>query len=333
MDRRTQLGKRTRAALTAGAVLAAGILWAAPAATAASTGSISGTVTNRGGDPISGIEIYAYVAGTTQIAGEVNSAANGTYSVPDLATGSYDLYYFPSGPTGSWLSGWYKHATSEATATPVTVTAPRDTHIDITVRPAGTIDGTVTDRAADPVSGIEIYAFVAGTTQIAGEVNSAANGTYSVPDLATGSYDLYYFPSGSTGSWLSGWYKHATSEATAVPVSVTVPNVSTADIRLRQAATISGTVTDSANSPVAGIDVYAYLSGTNQVAWEATTSTDGTFSELNLSAGGYELYYFSASGSWKKGWYRNAKTQAKATQITVTPPQTKTVQIVVQPTH
>ncbi len=320
-----------RAILAAGAIVTTGVMWAAAPASAAPKGSITGTVTDKAGHPIAGIEVYAYVAGTTQIVGETNSAANGSYTEPGLATGEYDLYFFPSGSTGSWLSAWYKHATSEAGATAVSVTSPDATTVDIKVRPAGSINGKVTDPSGNPVGGIEVYAYVAGTTHIVSESSTASDGTFSEPDLVSGDYDLYYFNTSSPGSWLSEWYKHAASQSSATPVAVTVPDVTNVAIHLKQAATIAGTVTDSSDDPVQGIDVYAFVAGTTDIEWEAVTGADGSFAETNLAAGSYDLYYFAPNGGYESGWYLNAKKEKKATPIAVVPPETKDVQIVVVP--
>lgn len=242
------------------------------------------------------------------------------------------MFYFPSGSTGSWLSAWYKHASSEADATPVNVASPSATHIDITVRPAATIDGIVTDPSANPVAGIEVSAYQAGTNEVVWESTTGSDGTFSEPNLATGSYDLYYFNTSPPGSWLSEWYKHATSESSAKAVVVTVPSVTNVKIHLQPAATITGTVTDSSNTPVPGINVYAYVAGTTDIAWESVSGADGSFAETNLPAGSYDLYYFSAVGAYQSGWYLNAKKEKNATPIAVVPPQTKTVHIVVVPT-
>jgi hypothetical protein len=120
------------------------------------------------------------------------------------------------------------------------------------------------------------------------------------------------------------------SEATATPVGVTVPDTSTADIVLRKAATIDGTVMGS-GQPVDGIGVYAYDAGTTTVAWEASTGTNGSISLPNLASGSYDLYYFAPEGNWKSGRYKNAKSESKATPVKVTPPATKSVQIEVFP--
>ena len=320
-----------RAILVIAATVMAVTLWAATPASATPKGSITGLVTDKGGNPIGGIEVYAFEAGTNQIAGEANSASNGSFTEPNLKTGDYDLYYFPSGSTGSWLSAWYKHATSEAGATPVSVTSPDATTVDITLRPAGTIDGTATSPSGKPVGGIEVSAYAAGTTQVVSESTTASNGTFSEPNLASGNYDLYYINTSSPGSWLTGWYKHATSESSATPVAVTVPDVTNVAIHLRRAATIAGTVTDKSDNPVPGIDVYAYVAGTTDIAWEAVTGAHGSFAETNLAAGSYDLYYFSTSGAYASGWYLNATKQKKATAIPVVPPKTTSVQIVVVP--
>ncbi len=315
-------GRSFRAVLAAVAMVMTATVFAALPASAAAKGSITGLVLDKAGNPIAGIEVYAYEAGTTQIVGETNSAANGSYTEPGLATGEYDLYYFPSGSTGSWLSAWYKHASSEADATPVSVTSPSATTVDITVRPAATIDGTVTDPSGNPVGGIEVEAYVVGGTEPAWESTTASNGTFSEVNLSTGDYDLYYFNTSAPGSWLSEWYKHASSESSAKAIAVTAPSVANVKIHLQPAATITGTVTDSSDKPVPDINVYAYVAGTTDIAWESVTAKNGSFAETNLVGRKLRpLLLRGLDGAYQSGWYLNAKKEKKATPIAVVPPR------------
>jgi hypothetical protein len=306
--------------------------WVGSIAGAAATGgAVSGQVVDQSGSPIQGIEVYAFDAGTNTIVGESESNSSGDYSEPGLATGSYDLFFFATNTTGSWLSGWYKNATSESAAKAVKVKAPATATANITVYPAGTISGTVTDDSGMPVASVSVAAYVSGTSAPINESTTSAEGTYSIPNLATGSYDISYGPIGLKGSWLSGWYKNATSESDATAVAVTAPETATANIEIQHAATIAGIVTDPEGDPVSDVNVYAYVAGTSTIAWEAVTSATGAFAEKNLPTGSYDLNYFSIGGQWKSGWYEDAKSETDATPIAISAPNRDTVKIVLKP--
>jgi hypothetical protein len=330
------MGRRTllRGALRGVGALGVGpLVWsliAVAPASATSTGSITGTVANAG-QGISGIEVYVYKAGTTQVVSEAQTGSNGSYDATALSPGQYDISYFNGDSEGSWLSGWYKNATSEASATPVKVKSAGVTDVNITIRQAGTITGVVTDPSGNSVPGIAVWAYPVGSAQPSWEGSTNSSGVYNELNLSSGQYDVSYTPSGAKGSWLSGWYEDAMSQASATPVTVQVPSTATVDITLTPGATIVGRVTSAAGSPESDVDVYAYAVGSPTVVDESATSSNGWFSERNLGSGSYDLYYFSATGIWKSGWFQNAKTQAHATAITVTPPQRMKVSIVVYP--
>lgn len=320
------------------AVVAAVAGWAAlgavPAASAApattgSAGTISGVVSHAGAG-VGSISVVAFEAGTTIEAAAAQTDGTGAYSLTGLAPGSYDLEYSNAGPTGSWLPGWYRGATSESTATPVTVTGGASATADITLRRAATISGVVRDPSGAGVGGIEVYLHPAGSAVVVDEVSTAADGTYAERNLPTGAYQLEYFPSSSTGSWLAGWYRGAADQAHATTITATAPRTVRADIRLRPAATIAGTTTTTSSAPVAGVGVVAYVAGTLTVAWEGSSAADGSWSLPNLAAGSYDIA-FTAPSPYRSGWYRGATTEAQATPVTATPPGTTTIHIVLHP--
>lgn len=169
----------------------------------------------------------------------------------------------------------------------------------------------------------------AGSALLVHEIASAADGRYTARNLPTGSYQLQYFPSSSTGSRLAGWYSNATDQAHATIVSGTAPDTTTADIRLRPAATIGGTVTNGSGTPIAGVSVSAFVAGTGTIAWESTSAGDGSFSLPNLASATYDVD-FGATSLYVSAWYRNASTEASATPVRATLPRATKIHMVLR---
>jgi hypothetical protein len=96
-------------------------------------GSITGTVTAAtGGAPIKGVCIYAYGSGNANYWVSV-TAADGSYDIDGLSTGTYTVDFVDPGPAsctalgGAYASQWYSGRSSQATADPVAVTAGQAT--------------------------------------------------------------------------------------------------------------------------------------------------------------------------------------------------------------
>jgi hypothetical protein len=92
-------------------------------------GTITGTVTAAsGGAAVSGICVVASPTGGGTGSGNAVTAADGTYQITGLATGTYDVEFSSScGNTGSYVAQWYNGQSSLASANPVTVTAGTST--------------------------------------------------------------------------------------------------------------------------------------------------------------------------------------------------------------
>ena len=121
----------------------------APAAQAASTGSITGTVTDASGNPLAGIDVTAYQSdgsGDWEWASQVTTASDGSYLISGLSAGVYHVEF--SDPNGIYPSQFYDSVAALAgdSATPVDVTDGATTPgIDAALTPGGHITGTVTD--------------------------------------------------------------------------------------------------------------------------------------------------------------------------------------------
>lgn len=204
-------------------------------------GQITGTVTDSSGQPVAGV-----CASTAGPSGESSqpSDASGHYVIQDLASGTAKvLFHECDNGAANWADQWYNDKPDEASADPVTVTAGQvTTGIDAAMYKAGSISGTVTDTAGNPLAYVCVE--VSGSSA---KVLTDANGHYFVPELQGGSHTVYFRTDCVRSYYLSQYYDGAYSQADATPVSVTFgQDTSGIDAQLVLGGRIAGNVTQPA---------------------------------------------------------------------------------------
>jgi peptide/nickel transport system substrate-binding protein len=165
--------------------------WSFSSAPTASS-SISGTVTDattHAGLP--GICVNAFSSGA---AGSLSSpgtttAADGTYTISDLSTGSYNVQFSTGcGNSNNYLTQWFNAQTSQSSATPVTVSTGTSSPVNASLARSGGISGTVT-FAQSGVAQMCVNAYPPGSTTPSGSTGLTDNsGVYAISGLIPGSY-------------------------------------------------------------------------------------------------------------------------------------------------
>jgi protocatechuate 3,4-dioxygenase beta subunit len=152
-------------------------------------GSIAGTVRAPGGAPVVGALLQARQATSGAVVYTATSAVDGSYVIPQLATGNYTVRVFFSRQLG-FVTQWYSGKPTREAADAVSVTAPATTAgVDFVVdTDEGTLSGTVTDSAGRPVAGVAVSVFDPSGGFVRGTSVTGKDGTYSVPGLGPGSY-------------------------------------------------------------------------------------------------------------------------------------------------
>jgi protocatechuate 3,4-dioxygenase beta subunit len=215
------------------------------------TYTITGSVMDTEGNPITNVEIATTGSLTT------TTASDGSYSFSGLNAGSYTLEATKTGCT--------------FTPTSLSVTIPPDASgqdFAATCAPdTSTISGEVMDENGDPVAGVTIADDAANST------TTSSDGTYALGDLPTGTYIL----------------TPTLSDCTFTPTSLSVtvpPDASGQDFTATCEAdtfTISGQVMDENGDPVAGVTI------TESSGDTVSTANDGTYFITNLMTGTYTL--------------------------------------------
>jgi 5-hydroxyisourate hydrolase-like protein (transthyretin family) len=139
----------------------------------------------------------------------------------------------------------------------------------------GTITGTVTDDAGQPISGVNVT--VSGVSEQDISVTTGADGKYTAENVSLKLHAVTF----SKAGWLA-------VSKTAAAKDFDTGKVATVNVSMVSAsAKIIGTVTDAKNgdAPLSGVTVTVGAAGT------ATTAADGTFAIENLVPGSYTLTF------------------------------------------
>jgi protocatechuate 3,4-dioxygenase beta subunit len=266
-------------------------------------GHISGTVTDSRGDPIPDIEIdlARLVDGEWFSFGEefgFDTQADGTYQVDGLPAGTWQVGFFD--PEGNYLGEYYDDQPTSDTATNLVLSAGgSQSDIDATLDDAAHVRGTVTDAADQPIEGIFVTVWtpspIDGHLEIAGDTETAADGTYSIDGLRSGDYRVQFE---SDGDYANEYYDDVLTidHATVLDVD-TGEVVDDIDAQLVDAAHLTGTVTGVGGEllPLAAVIAYARHDG----HWDdvgiafADERNSGNYDLGGLSPGTYRLEFFS----------------------------------------
>ena len=272
------------------------------------TGSISGRITNHVGAGVAGARVqaspYDCCRGTY---GGATTAADGTYTITDLAPGLYRVAVTSAGIYAT--SRYYPGAYDSDAAVAVAVASRADTSaIDIALEPGASISGNVGAQGGEPVAGASVYAFCDGCGGFRSGT-TASNGTYSVQGLPPGQYRLYAQAAGFVREYYNNVFEY--SEATPV-VADTGGNTPNINFTLSSGGAISGFVQDAYGAAIANATVY--ISGA-PCCDDVLTAANGSFT-VNVLAPGDHMLQVVAAG-YVSEYYEDGYDFLQASPITV----------------
>jgi hypothetical protein len=221
---------------------------------------------------------------TGSVQGLAVSAADGTYELAGLTTGTYRVGFFAEYAEDAlvrrYQDGFYNGASGFSGATDVAVTAGSDaTAIDNTLTLGGVITGrVVADDGGAGLAGIVVIVFDA-TERIIAVSYTDRNGTYTTPGLAPGTYNVLfdtYFDNRSNPPYTS--------------VSVTAGGTSTANAGLARGGQIAGRVT-AADSGLGLGGVAVLVSDGDTLVSITATDASGAYTTSGLPAGSYTITF------------------------------------------
>ncbi len=199
-------------------------------------GTISGTVTNAGGSPLTDGYVFVYTAAGDYVSG-YPVEGDGSYVIPNRAAGDYFVQFSEFVGYGKQ---WYSGASSMAAATPVTVVAGANlSGIDAVLGAEAFITGTVAVPADFVGTDACVGVYDSGDTWVNGDC-STVGGAFSIGGLGAGTYKVRVMDDDEGGVWGKGgwddysgtdaWYANADTFASATGVTVSAGETAVIDL-------------------------------------------------------------------------------------------------------
>jgi 5-hydroxyisourate hydrolase-like protein (transthyretin family) len=146
-----------------------------------------------------------------------------------------------------------------------------------------------------------------------------ATGSYDIGGLGTETYRVRFRD--SSGTYAREYYDDALDIDSATDIAVTTGTItSNINAQLVLAAHITGMVTNSAGTPLAGINVAAYRWNGSYWDWvnAELTSAGGSYDIGGLNTGTYHVRFRDPSGTYAREYYDNAPNISSGTNIAIT---------------
>ena len=285
--------------------------------------SISGTVTNGSGTPLSSICVVAYDSNLNRLGQFTNTDANGHYRIKGLRAGSYRVHFTDCGAAShDVFDEYFDDKSSLESATPILVSEGAETSgIDVEMTGFSSVSGTVTNNSNAPLGNICIHAYDSDGDD-AGSFRTRANGNYTVGGLSQGNYRLYFEDCSArfSNNVLNEYFDDKQSLAAATPIPVTAgADTSGIDAQLATAGSISGTVTNSSSKPLKNIVIGIFDTKGNDLnrRYRVVTDAEGRFIVEGLPTGSYRVLFAGGFPFAVGEFYDNKSSLAAATRIPV----------------
>lgn len=327
---------------------------------APSTGALSGRVTDTRGNGLGSVNVQLYKCSPYCLTGPINgtlTAADGTYSFADLATGTgYVVCFDGTNATGgvSDATGYvftcYGYSQTSNQATRLTVYGGLTTSgVGASLATGGAVRGHVTDSsghalASDAFGGALTY-YSGGLLPDPQQTPTAVtdpNGNYLIKGIDQNYYaicfegDVYPISATNTGYGSNCYGNLPVSASMANSIPVTAGETDTGiGIALGPGAAVSGKVTDKSGHPLQNVTVYASgqsatnpnAAGYDSDSYLGSTAADGTYTVGNLTPGTeydvcFDGTYATGSASAPYGYafgcYNGASGYNDATPVSLT---------------
>lgn len=258
-------------------------------------GRIEGRVTDTSGHPLEGI--CATAVTRSDVAFPVHTDASGRYAI-SVPSGTYGVYFAGCGQSPNYGPQWYPDRPSKRTARWLHVGGGEIvTGIDARMQAGGEIAGRVLTRSGrSPGAFFTVFADAKGVSDADPVMSTfayaaAADGSYTIVGLASGSY-LVEFSAGGTGpAYPVSWYPEQPDPGHGQWVTVTAGQTTSVGVEiLERPGAISGHVQARERHLVAGAVVTAKIREPDRSVYIGASTLVG-------SDGSYRLGGL-ASGEW-----------------------------------
>jgi hypothetical protein len=291
--------------------------------------SISGTVTDASGDPITTADVCVYASpyGGNRY-GNTTTNASGEYTITGLAAGSYYLEFADCGSSArNDVTQYYGGAPDENDSTLVVLsTGGAKTGVNAELAAGTSISGHAYagSGTGTPVANQCVYVEARSPSGTAddyyysyyGETNSSGEYTiHHVAPISTG-YTVEFRDCNNPVTYVSQYYGGDYDPSTASAVTPTVASPAQAvDAHLETGGTITGTVTDSKGNAIgSGVCVEAGLTNDGYVYYEEYgdgLTSGGSYTVGGLPTGSYDVTFYDCGS-------RNDVSQTLPSPVSVT---------------
>jgi 5-hydroxyisourate hydrolase-like protein (transthyretin family) len=179
----------------------------------------------------------------------------------------------------------------------------------------GKIEGTVTESAHKALANVSVTVYGSGE-EVEGSASTNVNGEYTVSGLSEGEYKVGF---SDQPTYVNQYYDKQASFASAGFVSVIQGNT-TAGIgaEMQQPGRIAGRVTNTAGTPVAGVEVEAYGTGVEfESVKTAFTDANGEYTIEGLPEGEYKVGFFPSESEYLNQYYNGQVSLPNANPVLV----------------
>jgi hypothetical protein len=279
----------------------------------------SGRITDGQGRPLQGVGVLAAPWPDDRFDSWATTDADGNYRSEPLAPGRYRVAFLDANPTIRWATQWWPGASRHDDGQALDLSGAPADHpgVDVVMRRAGIVSGTVTARGGGPAAGVCVTALTAGG--YADSTNSGPDGTYRLERLAAGTYTIAFEDCDRRGPWAPQVYDDASWDA-PTPVHVAAgAETAHVDASLVRAAVVRGTVRDEGGRPIEGACVSVV--GDAAVGGGGSSGPDGAYEVLVSQPGTYRLQFVDCNErpAFAGRYWGGAATSAGAPTVTVHP--------------
>jgi hypothetical protein len=257
----------------------------------AHAGKIKGKVIDTNAVGISGARVNAHNFDTGAWTNVSVTESSGAFSI-SLPSGRYWVQV--KAPGGSnFVDEFYNDVTDLNSVTAVSVTSPEDNAIgNITLSTGrGFITGSVMGTNTTPLEGIKVNVIDSNTNLQAGFDLTNANGNYTVSAIP-GSYLVFTSSKGTSTTFVDEFFDNVTTVGSATAVNVVSGVTQTVGFVLDTGRNIKGRVRSKADlTPLAGVEVQAFLFDTARKVEGDKTDSDGNYS-IRVPNGTYRVWAF-----------------------------------------
>jgi hypothetical protein len=187
-----------------------------------------------------------------------------------------------------------------------------------TARAAGpaTLQGTLRDSSAAPVSGAEVWVYDLARQRSVGVALTDASGFWTTGLTNSGTFTVEFEWDGGA-QWAYGKSTAATASTITAADNATV-TVDDTFLDANRSAHMQGTLTDAAtHAPVVGVCAQVYDAADLSNGYQEGCSDDQGHYDAKGKAGTYKVHFYDPSGAYQDSWYNAATSFDTATPVTM----------------